>query len=453
MNDSRTGIISRLVGRLFDREIDRRVSLAVAALDDARDRMLRPVFHSLPLSSTRDRSDGERDDLLRQSLDAWRTNPLARRIVGLTSQYVVGGGIGVDCGHEPTRGFIHEFWQHSLNRLDSRIIEWCDELTRSGELFILVTTDTAGMSFVRAIPALDVAEITCAGNDIEQETGFTLKDGRVYPGRDTALDGEGNPPFILHYAVNRPAGAQHGESDLAPLLKWLARYSAWLEDRARLNRFRTTFLFAVTLKGSTAVERVRRQAELNLNPPSPGSLLVKDDSETWETLAPRLESADANTDGLSLKKMIAAGAGIPLHFLAEPESATRTTAESAGGPTFRHFEQRQEFVLWMLRDLLQAVTIRAARCGRPVKTDTDIDLRGTDISARDNSELAGAAAEIVTAFSSLHARGLIDDAELLRLAYRFAGEVVDIPVLLRQAVDNRPKSVDNPVDKPADSGS
>ncbi len=106
----------------------------------------------------------------------------------------------------------------------------------------------------------------------------------------------------------------------------------------------------------------------------------------------------------------------------------------------------------MLRDLLQAITIRAARCGRPVKTDADIDLRGTDISARDNSELAGAAAEIVTAFSSLHARGLIDDAELLRLAYRFAGEVVDIPALLRQAVDNRPKSVDNPVDKPADSG-
>jgi hypothetical protein len=28
--------------------------------------------------------------------------------------------------------------------------------------------------------------------------------------------------------------------------------------------------------------------------------------------------------------MIAAGAGIPMHFLAEPEGATRTTAEAAG---------------------------------------------------------------------------------------------------------------------------
>ncbi len=453
MNDLHSGFFARITARLLDKEINHRVNLAIAALDDSRDRMLRPVFQLLPLSSTRDRPDGEREELLRQALDAWRTNPLARRIVGLTSQYVVGGGIGLDCRHDQTRQFLHDFWQHPLNRMDSRIIEWCDELTRSGELFILVTTDAAGMSFARAVPALDVAEITCTGNDLEQETGYTLKDGRVFTAWTTALEAEGNPPFILHYAVNRPAGAWHGESDLAPLLKWISRYSAWLEDRARLNRFRTTFLFAVTLKGSTAAERIRRQAELNLNPPSPGSLLVKDDSETWETLAPRLESADANEDGLSIKKMIAAGAGIPLHFLAEPESATRTTAESAGGPTFRHFEQRQEFVLWMLRDLLQVITQRAVRCGRPVDPAAALELRGTDISARDNSELAGAAAEIVTAFTSLHAQGLIDDAELLRLAYRFAGEVADIPALLQQAVDIRPKSVDNPVDKPAESGS
>jgi hypothetical protein len=437
---------NRLAGRLFAGEIRRQVSLAASALDDTRDRQLRPLFASLPMSNTRDRTDGEREEILRQCMDAWRTNPIARRIVGLTSQYVVGGGMGLDCRHEPTRLFLKEFWQHPLNRMDNRIIEWCDELTRAGEVFLLVSTDNAGMSYMRAIPTLEINTITCAENDLEQELRYTLQDGREYPSRQGADLMEGCPPFMLHYAVNRPVGALHGESDLAPLLKWLARYAGWLEDRARLNRYRTTFLYSVTLKGSTDVERRKRQAELNLNPPSTGSILVKDDAETWETLAPNLESADANTDGLAIKKMIAAGAGIPLHFLAEPESATRTTAESAGGPTFRHFEQRQEFVLWMLRDLLMSIIQRASRCGRPVDKNAEIEVHGTDISARDNSELAGAAAEIVGAFSGLHAAGLIDDAELLRLAYRFAGEVADIPDLLQRAVDNRPKTVDNPVD-------
>ncbi len=50
---------------------------------------------------------------------------------------------------------------------------------------------------------------------------------------------------MLHYAINRPVGALRGESDLAPLLRWLSRYAAWLEDRARLNRFRTAFLYVV----------------------------------------------------------------------------------------------------------------------------------------------------------------------------------------------------------------
>ena len=58
--------------------------------------------------------------------------------------------------------------------------------------------------------------------------------------------------------------------------------------------------------------------------------------------------------------MICAGAGIPLHFLAEPEGSTRTTAEAAGGPTYRHFEQRQRFFLWVLNDLLKVVVARRA---------------------------------------------------------------------------------------------
>jgi hypothetical protein len=37
---------------------------------------------------------------------------------------------------------------------------------------------------------------------------------------------------------------------------------------------------------------------------------------------------------------------------------------------------------------------------------------------------------VVAAFQSLRDRGLIDDAELLRIVYRFSGEVVDIEDML-----------------------
>jgi hypothetical protein len=400
--------------------------MGIAAMDDARDRAI-----SGGRALERDRWNGEREEVLRQALEAWRVNPLARRIVELTGQYVVGGGIGIDCPHAGTLAFLRAFWTHRLNRMDQRVFELCDELSRSGELFLLLSTDESGMSYVRAIPALAVSEIETAGNDGEQALRFVSREGE---GQSWAayqpLYDDGRAPVMLHYTVNRPVGALRGESDLAPLLRWLSRYAAWLEDRARLNRFRFAFLYSVTLRGSDEAMRRRRQAELAAHPPAPGSVLVKDESEAWEVLNPKLEAGDAGEDGLSLKKMISAGAGVPLHFLAEPESSTRTTADSAGGPTFRRFEQRQEYFTWMLGDLLRAVTRRAALAGRAVDPEAEIRVTAADVSARDNAALAVACSTAVTAFCGLRDRGLIDDGELLRLAYRFAGEVVDVEGML-----------------------
>ena len=47
----------------------------------------------------RDRHDYDRQTVMENSLEAWRVNPIARRIVGLTTQYVVGGGIEVSSKH------------------------------------------------------------------------------------------------------------------------------------------------------------------------------------------------------------------------------------------------------------------------------------------------------------------------------------------------------------------
>jgi hypothetical protein len=235
---------------------------------------------------------------------------------------------------------------------------------------------------------------------------------------------------MLHYAINRPVGSVWGESDLGPILRWLSRYASWLEDRARLNHFRTAFLYVVRSRFSSEAERRARQASLSSAPPSPGSILVTDDSETWDVLHPTLEADDAANDGMALKKMIAAGAGIPMHFLAEPEGTTRTTAEASGGPTYRHFEQRQKFFLWLLEDLLHKAVQRRATVDHKVSPRVKINLHGADISSRDNLSLAMAAGNMLNVLTETRSRGLIDDAEFLRLVYRFSGEAVNIEEML-----------------------
>jgi hypothetical protein len=391
----------------------------------------------------RDRLEYDREELQELSLEAWRANPIARRIVELTSQFVVGGGLTVTCRHDETAGFLNDFWSHRLNRMDTRVIEWCDELTRTGNLFVLISTDASGMSYVRAVPASDIDVIQHQSNDVEQPRAFYPKASLdntspppyiAYDPSDDPKDAAGSfQPRMIQYAINRPVGAQWGESDLSPLLKWLSRYAGWLEDRARLNRFRTAFMYVVKGRFTSEADRIARQQRLNASPPSPGSILVCDEGEEWDVLAPKLNSEEAATDGLALKKMIASGAGIPLHFLAEPESSTRTTAEAAGGPTYRRFEQRQLFFIWMMSDLLNKVLTRKASVDKKIPHILpEIHITGCDISARDNISLSLAATNITNVAAKLRDRSLIDDQELMRLIYRFSGEIADIEDLLKK---------------------
>lgn len=396
----------------------------------------------------RDRYPQDRDEILQDALDAWRDNALARRVIELTTEFVVGTGISVECEHEETHNFLQEWWDHYQNRMSQRIYEWCDELGRSGELFPILSTGPDGMTFVRAIPAADVLEVRTAVNDVEQEIEVVEKPrydantasnigSRVWKVYDPLTDDVPDefgifPTVILHFPINRPIGSVHGESDLAPVTKWLVRYAAWLEDRARLNRFRNMFLFYVKGKWASRPQRLERQAELNQNPPQPGSVLVGDESETWEVLSPKLESSDAATDGLAIKKMISAGSGNPLHFLAEPESSTRTTAEASGGPTFRRYEQRQKYFSFMIQTVANIARQRKANLSHHLSKTAEITIKTGDISGRDNVSLATSAGRIYDVFAALRDRALVDDAELMRLVYRFAGEVVDVEDMLRR---------------------
>src|SRR3990167_5967202 len=117
----------------------------------------------------RDRFDYDRATVLSECLRAWRVSPIARRIVNLYTQFIVGEGLTVKCEHPATQKFLEAWWSHPLNNLSEQITEWCDERTRSGNLFFLVTATRDGMSYVRAVPSELIKEIQTAENDIYQE--------------------------------------------------------------------------------------------------------------------------------------------------------------------------------------------------------------------------------------------------------------------------------------------
>jgi hypothetical protein len=204
--------------------------------------------------------------------EAWRKNPLARRLVGLITSYTVGNGISLHSEKRDLQRFITEFWQH--NQLELRVDEWCDELNRSGELFpVLFTNPVNGISTIRAVPACLIRTVDFDPDDYEREMRYQEAVGptaeKWWIGVGHASAGDVHQPLMLHYAVNRPTGAVRGESDLAPVLPWLRRYNRWLEDRVRLNAAMRAFLWIVKVPArlrATLEERYRTPPEAGTRP-------------------------------------------------------------------------------------------------------------------------------------------------------------------------------------------
>jgi hypothetical protein len=102
----------------------------------------------------------------------------------------------------------------------------------------------------------------------------------------------------------------------------------------------------------------------------------------------------------------------------------------------------------VLKDLIKVILTRRSLVDHKIIKDSDIYVKTLDISARDNSSLANAAQAFVNAFNQLHEKGLISDSEFIRLAYRFAGEVLDTDQAIPPKKPVRPIPSDKKVIKP-----
>jgi hypothetical protein len=382
-----------------------------------------------------------RDDLT-DALEAWRKNFLVRQVVRLTTAYVVGDGIEVSSRRREVHRFVQEFWTHRQNRLEQRLPAWCDELTRSGELFIALFSNPAdGMSYVRAIPAGQIEQVQTAPDDYEREIGYLeiipgQLERKPWPSLHTA---EPDEPVLLHYTINKPVGATRGESDLTPVLPWARRYTEWLRERVRFNRLRNDLsAVVVKLEDDSQVERKRQQ--YTANPPTAGSIVVMGRGEEISFPAANIQAGDASPDGRAIRLAVATAANVPLHFFAEGDTANRATAVEMGDPTHRHYRMRQRDFKFILLDLCAQAYWRKVALGLarlPGNGDLQLQADAPDISRHDNELLARSAKTIVEALAVMRAQAWVDDETAIRLAFKFAGEIISeekIQQILREKV-------------------
>ncbi len=412
---------NRIIDRLFATYIAARIREATDPNVDALGERTGPWRSLTAREGPTDITYSTLKDDQEDALEAWRTNPLAHRITELTTDYVLGKGVEISAKPKRINDFIQTFWYHPLNRLQIEMHTFCTDLSMTGELFITFHTNPYdAMTYVRAVPANLIDDIETAPNDITQELRY----------HQIADQSQGTEPHywtadeMHHYAINRPVGSKRGQSDMKPILPWLSRYKDWLTDRVIINKFKTAYLWDISLQGATAGTIKARIAEIAANPPNPGSFIVHNESEVWEAKRPDIGADDAQPDGLAIRLAIAAGAGIPLHFLGEGAGANRATAYEMSEPTERHYQRRQLYVHNIIHDILDTAIARAHGAGAtiPAKRKHQIAIRFPDLTAKTNASTATALRDVVQALGLAVEKGWINNETAQLWLYGFANE-------------------------------
>jgi hypothetical protein len=378
--------------------------------------------------------------LYRDALEATRKNPLAKAILDITTDFVIGDGISISSSHGRLQTFIDRFWNHPQNRIDQRLQAMSDELVRAGDLFVVLFRNPAdGMSYIRFVTKEQIVHIETADNDWERELEYhQVQDDPLNPkiwlspNHPAAAESDA---IMLHYSVNRPVGASIGEGDLDTIIPWLLRYSRMLEDRVRMHWAIRSFLWFVTVP-TNKVEA--KKAEYS-RPPEAGSIVVKDDAEDWDVKSPTLRASDARHDLQAVRQMIDA-VGYPPHWRGEGGDANLATANAMQLRPERHLRRRQNYLVFVLQDIIYQSFLRAAAIGMQNATRPRASFHKlfsaniSDISRADNESLARATNQLALAFGQTFE--WIDPAEsttlaklALRMFFKFAGEPQDDEVL------------------------
>ncbi len=392
-----------------------------------------PIDDSSPAGWTRftglpnDRDLAEIQQLYTDAMTAWRKNPIAKRIIEITTDYVIGDGITLSSPFAPLNDFTAAFWSHEKNHIHDRLEDISEELARAGDLFpVLFRNPHDGMSYLRFVIKSQIIEVVTADNDWENELAYAQSPEGIdmqprlwrSPSSPQAATEDA---VMLHFFVNRPIGASLGESDLNTVIPWMLRYSRMLEDRVRLHAAARAFLYTVTVPDTAVASKQAQYAQ----PPESGSIIIKGQSETWETITPNLRGADASSDMEAVRIMIDAGSGYPPHWRGEASSANLATASAMQAPAERHLKRRQRAMIQMLEQMTSTAYLRQPN-HQPIPSGPRFRTAVSEISRDDNLQLAQAAAQLTQAFNNLVADTEPKSRTLLRTmleqTFKFMGE-------------------------------
>lgn len=392
----RDKIAEMIAGDYIQQKIRENIPASDRHKDDAQWRPLtaRPVNRDLnPLKQIR-----------MQQIAWWLydRNPMARRIVEMTKDFVVGEGIIYHATEPKVKDVLDEHWNDPVNAWNLKQEQKAKEIGLYGEQFypVFVNNENGHVRLGYVDPSL-VWKVEANPENIEQ-----IEKIRV---RRTDLMGVGSRDYdvihidenpesktfglwvgeIFQFAINKVSNALRGRSDLLSLADWIDVYERYLFNRGERAELINSFVWDIQLDGLNDKEIDEWLKKQKL--PKPGSMRAHNEKVKWTAETTTLESSDASGEARMYRNHILAGAGLPPHWFAGGEGITRATALEMGTPAFKMLKSRQRYFKYMIEHIFKFVIDQKVIHGvLPKDIDKTFSVALPKIVAKDVVSLATA---------------------------------------------------------------
>lgn len=352
------------------------------------------LWRSLTRNAKRDLPDVSHDRALDVCFSLFQTTPLGNRATKLIRDFVVGDGISYSCSNPEVEEIVGEFWDDEVNNLDMRLSDFALELGLYGEwipeVFVGKTSGIVQLGYIDPfqVKAVEVDKDNPLISDVVRikRRGFGAKGEAktVVRARDESgrLSGD-----VFYFRVNSVSNATRGWPDLLHVADWIDNLEQTLWNVFERSALANAFIWDVTLKGASQAD-IDNWLRRNGKAPKQGSVRAHNEQVQWNAVAPQLGSLERAAEVDLFREHVAAGIGVPKHWLAASEDVNRATAQEMGAPTIRTLAHRQRYFLQAVHRIIRFVLERAGEAGR-LKVDDDGMVPVSDEDGHPKSDAGG----------------------------------------------------------------
>lgn len=422
----------RILNKFFGDVIEKRIKEAIPATGGGIDSD-EHMWRRLTGNPDRDLSPLTQERMIEIAYYLWESNPLANRLIEMTTDYVIGEGIGFEAADEDVKALLSEQWYDPLNYWPIKQESKCRELSLFGEqIWPAYTNEYSGRVRLGYIDPSRVKEIITDPDNDEVPIGMILKSSLIseekrfrviYNGieedlfrkptikdREKFTDGD-----CFYFKVNSFSSGRRGRSDLLCLSDWLDGYDQFLFNRIERSALINNFNHDVTLEGADAnqiQEWLRRS-----KPPKPGSIRVHNEKEKWAPNVPNLQANDASEEARLFRNHILGGRGFPEHWFGGGGDVNRATAAEMGDPTYKMLSRRQKFFKYCIEYVQEYQIREGLRVGVISETEKTFDHSAVipEMTNKDLQLIGTSMLSITQSLTMAQSQGWIDKKTALKV--------------------------------------